>query len=311
MICTVALSTLLLSAPTGGRELVDRIVAVVNEDVITLSELKRTATAYMRGATDPEQIERVHKTTLDNLIADKLLSQQVKEAKISVTPEDVDKAIDDIVRQNRMTREQLRQAVETRGMDMAQYRSDLESQIVRLKLIDLKVRSRVVVPESDIKVEYERRTSKEEREELLTLRHLFFRWGESPDPAERERVRTRANAARDRLLAGEDFAAVAKEISEGPTAGDGGLLGEIGRGGLLPELARAVAGLPVMKVSGLIDTANGVHVVRVDSIRKTEPTAYSELRPEIYQRLYQGEVERQMKEWIDDLRAQAAIDVRL
>ena len=311
MLETLSLSLLLLAAPSGGRELVDRIVAVVNEDVITLQELNRTAATYLQGSTDEARVKQVNMSTLDNLIADKLLSQQVKEAKISVTPDDVDKAIDDIVRQNRMTREQLREAVEARDMDMAQSRSDLETQIVRLKLIDLKVRSRVVVPESDIKAEYGKRTSSEEREELLTLRHLFFRWGESPDPEERKRVRERSAAARARLLAGEDFEALAKEISEGPTAAAGGELGEISRSGLLPELARAVSELKVMEISDLIDTTNGVHIVRLDSIRKTEPPAYSELRPEIYQRLYQGEVERQMKEWIDNLRAQAAIDIRL
>lgn len=306
----VVLSLLLAIAAQGDRELVDRIVAVVNEDVILLSELKAASARFIDANATPERRKQVLDATMDNLIADKLMSQQVTEAKITVTSEDVDRAIQDILRQNEITMKDLEDAIDGRGMKMSKYRSDLESQIVRLKLVDLKVRSRVVVAEADIQAEYKRMTSAESREELLTLRHLFFRWGESPDPEEKTRVLTRADAGRARILKGEDFAVVAKEVSEGPTASSGGGLGELTRSGLLPELARAVSGLQVMQLSTPIETQNGVHVLRVDKIRKKDAPSYESQRNAIYQRMYQVEVERQMKVWIDELRAQSAIDVR-
>ena len=300
-----------LSLIPAERQLVDRVVAVVNEDIITLQELNAAAEPYLERNADASQRKAALESTLDNLISDKLLAQQVVEAKITVTRSDVDRAIQDILKQNRITEQELRQAVESRGMSMVQYRDDLESQIVRLKLVDLKVRSRVVVAEADIKAEWERQFALEDAEELLSLRHLFFRWGESPDPDEKKRVLARAEKARARVMGGEDFAKVAAEESEGPTAASGGSLGEMGRRDLLPELARAAATLKVMKVSLPVITTNGVHVLRIDSIRKKEPPKYETKRNEIYQRLYQAETERQMKLWLAELRAQGAVQIRL
>ena len=311
MTATVLASLLVLAAGPDGRQLVDRIIAVVNDDVITLSDLAAAAAPLLTPDATDARKKSVREATLENLIADKLLAQQVREAKIDVSPQDVDKAIDDIVRQNKISRAELTRAVEARGMMMAEYRSDLRSQIMRLKLVDLKVRSRVVIPEADIKEEYERRNSQAERPELISLRHLFFRWGESPDPKERARVLEQARVARARVVNGEDFAEVAKAVSEGPTASSGGDLGEINKSGLLPELARAAVDLQIDELSAPIETSNGVHVIRIEGRRKEAAPRYESQRTGIYQKLYQGEVERQMKVWIDELKAQSAIDRRL
>jgi parvulin-like peptidyl-prolyl isomerase len=149
------------------------------------------------------------------------------------------------------------------------------------------------------------------REEVIKLRHLFFRWGESPDKEERLRVLARANAARAQVAGGEDFGAVAAAVSDGPTAQSGGELGELSRSELLPELSKAAAGLKVMEVSGPIETPNGVHIIRIDAARKKEPPTYEKMRNEIYQQLYQAEVEKQMASWIEELKAQAAIERRM
>ena len=307
---TIAIAAALSLIP-AERQLVDRVVAVINDDIITLQELHAAAEPYLERNADAKQRKAVLESTLDNLVSGKLLAQQVVEAKITVTRSDVDRAIQDILKQNRITEQELRQAVESRGMSMVQYRDDLEAQIVRLKLVDLKVRSRVDVAEADIKAEWERQFASEKGEELLSLRHLFFRWGESPDPDEKKRVMDRAEKARGRILAGEDFAKVAAAESEGPTAANGGSLGELSRSDLLPELARAATSLKVMKVSLPVVTTNGVHVLRIDSIRRKDPPKYESKRNEIYQRLYQSETERQMKVWLTELREQSAVQIRL
>ncbi len=310
MIALPVVALLSLGAPKE-RQLVDRVVAVVNDDVITLSELEVAAQPFQESNPGPEKKTALMKDVLEQLIADKLISQQVREAKIQVTSDDVERAMEDICRQNKITREELVQAIETRGMTMARYKEDLERQLVRLKVIDFKVRARVVIPEADIKAEYEKQAALEKRDELVHLRHIFFRWGESPDPAEHNRVLMRAKAAKARVVGGDDFAAVAKEISEGPTASSGGDLGEMTKQGLLPELLRAMSGLKVGEVSDPIETPNGVHVIRVEEIKVKEAHSYEEMKPRIHQALYQQEVERQMKIWVGELRAQSAVDVRL
>jgi len=196
-------------------------------------------------------------------------------------------------------------------MSWEKYRSDLEQQIVRLKLIDLKVRSRVNVPDSEIRAAYDAEISRESAENIITLRHLFFRWGESPDPNERTRVLQVAKEGQKRLQAGEDFAKVAKEISEGPTATSGGGLGDLEASSLLPELARAARTLKPMDISSPIETQNGVHVIQIQKIAKKAPPAYEQRRNAIYQQLYQSEVERQMNLWVEELKRKSVIDTRL
>lgn len=303
------LSFVLATVP-GQRRLVDRIVAVVNDEIITLSELEAATRPYMEPGADGTKQDATYRSVLEQLISEKLLSQQIGEAKITADDEEVDRAIKDILRQNNITDEELKQAIEARGMGMAQYREDLKAQLIRLKIIDLKVRSRVQISDAEVKAEFDRENANEVREELVSLRHIFFRWGESPDPAERTRVLTAAREARDRVTKGEDFAAVAKEVSQGPTAATGGDLGEVSKKGLLPELSKVVEKAGVGEVSEPIETKNGVHVVRVDARRLKESTAFAEARNAIYQRLYTQEVDRQMKVWLEELRASAAVDVR-
>lgn len=307
----VLLSSVLALATGAERKLVDRIVAVVNDEIITLAELETATKLYMEdGATD-EKKKATMAGFLEQMISDKLVSQQVTEAKISAGDEEVDRAIKDILRQNNITDAELKQAVESRGMSFGQYREDLKQQLIRLKIIDLKVRSRVQISDQEVKNEYDRLATTEAKEEMVSLRHIFFRWSDAANPAERSRVLTAANDARNRIKKGEDFAAVAKSLSEGPTASNGGDLGEVTTKGLLPELAKAIQGLPNGEVSPAIETKNGVHLVRVDGRRTKEADGFAEKRQEIYQRLYTAEVDRQMKLWVEELKAAAAIDVRL
>jgi peptidyl-prolyl cis-trans isomerase SurA len=301
----------LVALSPAERKLVDRIAAVVNDDIITLSDVERAAAPYLAQNNTEDKKKTLYKDVLDQLINEQLLSQQVTEAKISVSDDEVDRAIKDILKQNNISEDELRQAVEQRGLSMGQYREDLKRQLVRLKIVDLKVRSRVNVPDTEVKAEYDRMMSQEKREELIGLRHIFFRWGESPDPTERRRVLEKATKARERITGGEDFARVAKEISEGPTASQGGDLGEVSKKGLLPELAKAIQSMQVGEVSEPIETKNGVHVVRIESRKTKDATPFIDMRNQIYQKLYQAEVERQMKIWLDELRSQSAIDVRM
>lgn len=311
MYTTTLICLALAAGASGERELIDRIVAVVNDDIITLSDVQAAAQPYAQQNDTPDRKDMLYRDVLDQLINERLLSQQVQKAQIDVTDDEVERAIEDILKQNNISRAELEQAIRQRGMSMGQYREDLESQLVRLKIVDMKVRSRVVIPESEIRAEYERRTKDEEREQIVRIRHLFFRWGESPDPEEKARVMARARAARERVVAGEDFAEVAQEVSEGPTAAQGGDLGELSEKGLLPELATALKGLDPGDITPPVETSNGVHVVVLEDRRSKAQTEYAEVRDRIYQELYQRKVEEQMKIWLDELRAESAVDVRL
>ncbi len=303
--------TVRASAQTTERQLVDRIVAVVNDDIVTFSELKQASAPFLSEGDDEARKKEIYAQTLEQLVAEKLLSQQVKESQISVNEEDVDRAIKDILRQNKISEADLQQAVEARGMSMGQYREDVKSQLVRLKLIDLKVRSRINIPGADIKAEYEARTRDVAKEMTVSVRHIFFRWNDDSDAEAKAKVMERTRAARERVMKGEDFSTVAKEVSEGPTATQGGSLGEMKEASLLPELATALKGKKKGDVTDVIETSGGVHIVRLDERKSSGASSYDAMRTQIYQELYQKQVETQMKAWLQELKHQGAIELRL
>lgn len=293
------------------RTLIDRVVAVVNDEVVTQSELDELAAPYIDRDASAEKRRAVLRTSLDTLISEKLLEQQIREAQLTVSGEDVERAIEDICRQNGLTREQLEEAITSRGMAITKYKSDLEKQLLRLKIVDLKVRSRVVVSESDVRQEWERQVSTEKRERQVKLRHFFFRWGEDADTAEKKRVTARAREARQRAVGGESFGDIAKELSEGPTATDGGDLGWLSGTNLLPELAREVIKMKAGDISQPIETASGVHVVSLEETKLKDPTSFDSVKNQLHARLYQEEVERQMRVWLDEVRESGSVVVKL
>ncbi|MBK8010369.1 MAG: peptidylprolyl isomerase [Deltaproteobacteria bacterium] len=297
-------------ATKPSRVLLDRIVAVVNDDVILASELESAAAPFRADDDSPQKAKALDKDILEQLIYERLLGQQIKEAKIDASDEEVDRAIEDILKQNNITLDDLKAAVKARGRTMGQYKEDIKSQLVRLKIVDMKVRSKVSISDAEIEAEFTRRFGDEKPEALLQIRHIFLRYGDNPSASDRARVLKAATKAYERVKAGEDFAEVAKEVSQGPTAASGGDLGELTESGLLPELARALKGLEVGRFTEPVVTSNGVHIVRLDGRRPGVRRKFEAERNKIYQELYQREVERQMKVWLDEVRAESAIELR-
>ncbi|MEM1024536.1 MAG: peptidylprolyl isomerase [Myxococcota bacterium] len=292
----------LLGAPEERGELVDRIAAVVNEDVITLSEVSEAAEAAQPGPLSERKRERLFKDILDTLISERLIEQEIQSSDIEVTEQDVDRAVQDVLQQNEITENDLRQILASRGMAMSQYRRDLGQQLKRLKLVDMNVRVKVNVSEKEIREEYERRVRQEGQKPFVEISHFLFT-GE--DAAEK------AREARARVVGGEAFEKVAQSVSEGPTAAQGGSLGRLDLAGLLPELARAVEGLEPGQLSAPVPTPNGVHVLRLDGRGFEASTPYEQLAPRIREELFQKQLQQKMQIWVEELEAQANVDRRL
>lgn len=301
------LTTLLLALATADPGvLVDRIAAVVNDDVITLSEVRAASRPLEQpGQTEAER-QRLMSDVLDDLIADRLLEQQIRESEVEVTEADLERAVQDILRQNNITREQLEQALAARNMSMSQYREDLREQLLRLKVIDRNVRSKITITETEVEEAYQREIRDQDKTELVTISHIYVPFGDAPAAA-----RATAEAALERVRQGEAFEDVAREVSQGPTASTGGSLGELAVGGLLPGLARAVASMEVGDLSEPVEAGPGLHVVRLDARRFEAGTPFEEMAPKLREQLYQREMEKQMRLWLDELESKAAVDRRL
>ena len=228
----------LLLAVAARAELVDRIAAIVNNEVVTLSEVeKRAAPELARADQDSQPGDRaqkraaVMKRALDQLIDEKLVDNELRELKVTVTDKDVDAAVDEVKKSYNLNDQQLSDAVAKEGYTLAEYRETMRKQIGRYKLINEKVRKSVKVSEADVQSEYDRMTRAEGEDYEVHVRHILIAVPRTASNADVEKARSKAVAvAVEARQPGTDFAALAKKRSEGSSSSDGGDLGFFKRG---------------------------------------------------------------------------------
>src|SRR5262249_48072908 len=217
----VPASLLLLLAPRARAELVDRIAAVVNNDIITLSEVEKRAAPELarvsQEGTGPERAQKraaALKRTLDTLIDEKLVDNELKELKVSIGDKEVDAAVDEVKKSYNLNDDQLRQAVSREGYSIAEYRESMRKQIGRYKLISEKVRKNVKVSEADVKTEYERMTRAEGEDYEVHIRHILIAVPRTaPQPAVEQARRKALAGAAEARQPGVAFAALAQKRS--------------------------------------------------------------------------------------------------
>jgi peptidyl-prolyl cis-trans isomerase SurA len=311
---------LLLVVPVSARaELVDRIAAVVNTDVIALSEVEARAApelARLRGEPDAskrgELRTQVIKRVLDALIGEKLMDAQVRDLNIEVTEAEVDLGVDDVKRQNNVEGAQFEQLLAQEGYTLSAFRSFMKKHLSKLKLVNLKVRSKVKVTDEDMKAEYAKLSRDEQQDFEVRARHLLIQVAPKATPEQVEQARLKAVALMaEAKKPGVDFSALAKAKSEGPSASDGGDLGFFKRGVMVAEFDKVAFTLPIGGISEPVRTKFGWHVIRVEEHRATPAKPFEEMKDVLRERLTRGQLEKYTDQFVQELRAAAAIDVKL
>jgi len=314
VVLAVCLATLAARA-----ELVDRVAAVVNKDIITLTEVEARAAPELqraRGEADPKKRAAIRddamKTSLATLIGERLLENQVKELQIDVTEAEIDMSLDDVKKQNNIDGDQFERLLAGEGYSLTTYRAFMKKHLARLKLINLKVRQKVKVSDEDLKAEYARAARLETAEVELKARHILVQLPAKPTDAQVEAARVKAQAlAEEAKKPGTDFAALAKAKSEGSSAADGGDLGAFKRGLMVPEFEKAAFALPEGGVSEPVRTRFGWHVIKVEARKQIEARPFDELKDALREKLLRDQLDRYTQQYITELRAQAVIEEKL
>ena len=309
----------LLGAPRARAELVDRVAAVVNNDVITLSEVeKRAAPELARidqetgGAERGQKRAAAMKRTLDTMIDEKLVDNELKELKVTIGDKEVDAAIDEVKKSYNLNDEQLQQAVAREGYTLAEYREQMRKQIGRYKLISEKVRKNVKVSDADVQTEYDRMTRAEGEDYEVHIRHILIAVPRNASQAQVEQARRKAAAvAVEAREPGVDFAELAKKRSEGSSSSDGGDLGFFKRGTMVPEFERVAFNLKTGEVSEPVRTQFGWHVLKLEEIRKLGMKPLAEVRPEIEERLRRAQADRLTSQYMETLRNAAVVEKKI
>ncbi len=305
----------LLAAP---REVVDRVAATVNGDVVTLSDVReRAGEEYERaerllpGKARDDAISAALRRAFDAIVADKLLAQQAKDLQLEVTEQQVDAAINDIKTRNKFDDGQFDEALEAQGLDRARFREQIRRELETYQVLQYKVRGRVKITDEDVRNYYQSHPQEFEGEGEIHVRHIFLPLAPDASPEEEAKVRAQGEKILKSLKGGEDFAKVAREVSKGPSAQEGGDLGFLKHGTIQKQLEDAAFALKDGQISGLVRAGPGLHVLKVEERRKGGGKSYDEAKEEIRNRLMEEQVGTYRQQYLDELKKQALIEVKI
>jgi peptidyl-prolyl cis-trans isomerase SurA len=308
-----------LAGPARAGQVVERIAAVVNEEIILDTELEQWAAPQVRGSLDLDTSDGrkswddMKRKALDGLIDMKLEQQQATELKLSVTPEEIDRAVEAVREQNKLDEATFREALKQQGFTMDSYRKTLKTQLLQLKVENTTVRARVNVSDEEVRAWYNQNVRALSGEQQAHLRWALVAVAPGAAPADVERKKRVAQEIVE-LTRGKKkpFTEVARQLSDDElTKKDGGDLGWIGHGVLEDALENAVAAMDAGDVRGPIRTQRGWVVLQLVERKAGAVRPFDEVKEEIRKQLYGEQVDKARAAWLRELRKKAHVEIRL
>ncbi|MFO7600415.1 MAG: peptidylprolyl isomerase [Candidatus Desulfacyla sp.] len=302
--------TLVFFAPVSA-EIQNRVVAIVNNELITLYELN-SKIRQLTGLSSGELKERSEETyietrrkVLNDLIDQKIALEKIKELEIEVPPEEVDQAIERVKEDNQLTQEGLLAKLKERGTTYEAYRESIKADLERMRLVNYEVQSKILLKEEDIETYYKEHIHEFSSGGKIRLALIFLK---QTDPADKDEARNLYQKAQDILSmieSGEDFDNLARKFSSGPGSRQGGDLGVFKLSELNPEMAEQIKGLSTGDVAKPIVKPDGIRIIKVVEKDGGGVKSLEQVRNEIQSILYREELERRYSAWISELRKKA------
>ena len=316
----VILAVLLISAPAAAA-VADRIVAVVNGEVITLSELHRAFAPYAahieanyKGPDKEAFLKQGEAAFLQRMIDQILIEQEAKKPGVgiaAVKDEEVMGMVKDMLAKNRLTMQDYLKKLAEEGKTLESAKQEIRGQMLRMRLLRREVQSRILVKDEEIGEYYDKHREDYEGREAVHIRQIFLPVPEGADSGARDRVRAEANQLRERILKGERFEVMAARYSRGPAAAEGGDIGFVERGIMMPEVEKTAFSLPVGEVSEVLETEAGFLLLVVVDKKGAGLKPLPVVRDEIKAKIEDEKVNKKYDEWMVELRKKSFIDIRL
>jgi peptidyl-prolyl cis-trans isomerase SurA len=307
-----------LLCTSAQAEVADRIVAVVNDEVITLSEFnsafepfRANLVASLKGE-EREKILADNRMLLLNRIIDNLLiEQQARKAGIVIEEEELASTIKDLLSRRNISQDDLQKVLAREGTTVEMYKRGVREQLMRIRLLQKEIKAKVAVSDEEIGAYYLKHREDYEGKETVRIRQILLPLPKEEDPAEKEKIRTDAEAIRKLLLDGESFELLSAKYSQGSAAAAGGDIGYIEKGMILHEVEEVAFGLSLNQISGIIESSVGFHIIKVIDRRGAGFKSLESVREEIREKIDQEKMEKKFEEWMDALRTKSHIEIKM
>ncbi len=294
------------------------MVAIVNDTVVTLSELNEEGAPIfkrIREQAPPAErenfIKQASEDTLTQLINNRLIQERAAEFGLKVEDAELDQTIANIIRQNNRSREEFLQDLEKIGTSEQAHRETIRRQILESRVVNMEVRSKVVITDQQIQEYYNTQYVKQDAPDGYTILQIGLTWG-----AEARSAATKTDAIElaailiQKAKDGTDFKKLAREYSDMPSAKHGGAIGSFAREELAPFMREAILSLQPGGISEIVESEAAIQLFKLLSIKEGDVVVqapYEAVKEDIREIIYKEEVEELFKKWTEQLREKAYI----
>lgn len=298
-------------------ELVDRIVAIVNDDIILQSDMEKAMTPLreqlrQNGYSTVQQnlaLADQQPYILEQLITETLTDQQVKRFQVEIGEQEINDTIERIIKMNDLTREQFLQKLAMEGLAYEDFKSEIKEKLLRTKLVNIQVNSKIVITEEDAMAYYDKNSDIYGGQTKYHLRRILIRPDIKGKASDGQSGKQRIERIYERLKAGESFAQMATVYSEDKFAASGGDLGTYEVRLLTADIQKALDGLQAGQFSQIIENEQGYQIIYIEDIINAGGKSFEDVKTKIQDKLYADIVDQKFQSWLKDLRDQAHIQI--
>lgn len=317
-IAALILIIVVLSAQPLFGEIVDRIVAVVNDEIITMWDLNMVFEPYRKNIEEnykePERgkvLADARATLLRTLVDASLIEQEARKTGISVKDEEVMAAISSILKRKNISVEDFAGELANEGLSFESYKKDFKKKLLRTRLVTREIKSRIVVTDKEIGEYYRTHRQEYEGKEAVRIKQILLVFPKEADEETKEKLKKNMEIIYEQLKSGEPFDVLAANYSQEPAAVAGRDLGFIEKGMILPEVENAAFNLEIGEISGIIRSAIGFHIIKAVDKRGAGLKPFETVREEIQSKIEEQKADKKFGEWLESLRNKSYVEIKL
>jgi peptidyl-prolyl cis-trans isomerase SurA len=309
-----------LAPLTAGATIVERVVAVVGDRAILLSELLDRARPFQmqvynsvpEGASRNAALSQLYKQLVERLVDEELQGREAAKSNITVSAEEIQSALERVAKQNDVNVEQLLEEAQKNGLSPVEYRGEIRRQLLDAKMLNLRIQGRMRIGEDDMRAAY-KRIAQDERKKL-EFRAAWIRFQIPPGSGSvgAASQHDAASQVSARARAGADFDELARTYSsDAATREQGGLLAPMRPGELPAEVDSVLLAMDPGDVSQPVRLGDAWLVLKLVERGPSQLPEYEKARPQLQTRVYAEKMDAARRQWLDSLRKRTHVDIRL